>query len=212
MAPQGLIWFRPAMDHMTERKYDPSYPNFLAPLVGFRSRKAAQICTYFALENGGLIEKLKLIILVYLSERACLAENHRPMLFDELFSLPHGPICSRTLNGIDGEIRGHIWDDFVARNGNEIVALKKFTREDFDEISDAEMDILERTWGEFGHMTASQLRNYSHDHCPEHTETAGRIPISYRDLLEALGASDAEAELVDREISEFRREESALIG
>jgi hypothetical protein len=124
MAPQGSIWFRPAMDPMTERKYDPSYPNF----------------------------------------------------------------------------------------GNEIVALKKFTREDFDEISDAEMDILERTWGEFGHMTASQLRNYSHHHCPEYTETAGRIPISCRDVLEALGASDAEAELVDREISEFRREESALIG
>jgi uncharacterized phage-associated protein len=204
--------FRPAMDHMTERKYDPSYPSFLAPLVGFRSRKAAQICTYFALESGGLIEKLKLIKLVYLSERACLAENHRPMLFDEFFSLPHGPICSSTLNGIDGEIHGHIWDDFVARNGNEIVALKKFTREDLDEISDAEMDILERTWGEFGHMTASQLRNYSHDHCPEYTETAGRIPISYRDVIEALGASDAEAELVDREISEFRREESALIG
>jgi uncharacterized phage-associated protein len=107
----------------------PGYGPHDRTIVGFRSRKAAQICTYFALQSEGLIEKLKLIKLVYLSERACLALNHRPMLFDELFSLPHGPICSSTLNGIDGEIHGHIWDDFVARNSNEIVALKKFTRE-----------------------------------------------------------------------------------
>jgi uncharacterized phage-associated protein len=198
-------------DQMPDREYEPSlYPSFLAPLVGFRSRKAAQICAFFALHGGGLIEKLKLIKLVYLSERRFLGENHRPMLFDELFSLPHGPICSSTLNGIDGEIHGHIWDDFLARNGNEIVALKKFTRDDFDEISDVEIDTLEEVWTKFGHMTASQLRNYSHDHCPEYTETTGRIPISYREVLEALGASGEEAESVDREISEFRREENAL--
>ena len=197
-------------DKMPDRRYDPSYRNFLAPLVGFRSRKAAQICAYFAVRSGGIIEKLKLIKLVYFSERTFLGENHHPMLFDELFSLPHGPICSSTLNGIDGEIHEQIWDDFVARNGNEIVALRKFTRDDLDEISDAEMDMLERVWAEFGHMTASQLRNYSHDHCPEYTETAGRIPISYREVLEALGVSDTDAEAVEREISELRREENVL--
>lgn len=195
---------------MADRKYDSSYPSFLAPLVGFRSRKAAQICAHFAVRSDGIIEKLKLIKLVYLAERAFLAEIHRPMLFDELFSLPHGPICSSTLNGIDGEIHEQIWDDFIQRNGNAIVALKKFTRDDFDEISDAELDILEQVWDEFGQMTASQLRNYSHDHCSEYTETTGRIPISYREVLEALGVSDTEAELLEREISELRREESIL--
>lgn len=195
---------------MPERQNDPSIPNFLAPLVGFRSRKAAQICARFAVLNGGIIEKLKLIKLIYLSERQFLGEHLHPMLFDELFSLPHGPICSSTLNGIDGAIHGHIWDDFVARNGNEIVALKKFVRHDFDEISDAEMDTLDSVWKKFGYMSASQLRNYSHEHCPEYTETTGRLPIAYRELLEAVGIPEDDAERVEREIAELRREESAL--
>jgi uncharacterized phage-associated protein len=195
---------------MSDRQYDSSYQNFLAPLVGFQSRKAAQICALFAVHSGGIIEKLKLIKLVYLSERAFLGEHHRPMLFDEFFSLPHGPICSSTLNGIDGEIHGHIWDDFLARNGNEIVALRTFARYDLDEISDVEIDMLEQVWQQFGHMTASQLRNYSHEHCPEYTETSGRIPIAYHEVLEALGMSRVDAELVEREVSEIRREESVL--
>ena len=41
-------------------------------------------------------------------------------------------------------------------------------------------------------MTASQIRNYTHDHCPEYTETEkARIPISYRQMLEALGEDQA---------------------
>jgi uncharacterized phage-associated protein len=196
--------------NMAERPQDSSTPSYLAPLVGFRSRKAAQICAYFALQSTGIIEKLKLIKLVYLAERRFLKEWRQPILFDELFSLPHGPICSSTLNGIDGLLHEDIWGDFVSRNGNQIVANKKFSRGDLDEISDAELEALKATWRRFGHLTASQLRNYSHDHCPEYTETTGRIPISYRELLEAVGASDREAESVEREIAELRREKSAL--
>src|SRR2546430_17436847 len=89
-------------------------------------------------------------------------------------------------------------------------AMKKFTRDELDEISDAEMDVLDSIWKQFGHLTASQLRNYSHDHCPEYTETTGRIPIAYREVLEALGVSEQDAEQIEREIAEFRREENAL--
>ncbi|MCX7313733.1 MAG: Panacea domain-containing protein [Alphaproteobacteria bacterium] len=197
-------------DEVPERQYDPNFPSYLAPLVGFRSRKAAQLCAFFALKSQGVIEKLKLIKLIYFSERRVLAEHHRPMLFDELFSLPHGPICSSTLNGIDGAIHGQIWDDFVARNGNNIVAMKKFDRNDFDEVSDEELDAVEKIWDELGHMTASQLRNYSHKYCAEYTETTGRIPIAYREVLEALGVPEDEAEIVERDIASVRREESAL--
>jgi uncharacterized phage-associated protein len=197
-------------NEMPERQKDQNIPTFMQPLIGFRSRKAAQICAYFALKSDGLIEKLKLIKLVYLSERKMLAETHHPMLFDELFSLPHGPICSSTLNGIDGEIHSEVWDDFVAHNGNIVVAMKKFARPAFDEISEAEIETLDAIWKEFGRMTASQIRNWTHENCREYTETTGRIPIAYRDVLLAVGESEAEADAVDREIGEFRRAESAL--
>ena len=169
-----------------------SAPPWATPLVGFRSRKAAQLCTYFASKSAGTIEKLKLIKLFYFTERKFLSENHHPMSFDEYYSLPHGPICSSTLNGIDGIIHGEIWDNYIARNGNVVVAMKYLSRDDLDEVSDAELAVVDDIWRDFGQMTASQLRNYSHENCPEYTETTGRIPISYKKILRAVGEEDAD--------------------
>jgi uncharacterized phage-associated protein len=184
-------------------------PSYLMPLIGFRARKAAQMCAYFALKSEGIIEKLKLIKLVYLSEREFLADYRTPMLFDELYSLPHGPICSSTLNGINGAVNEEIWSDYIARNGNLVIAIKKFNRDELDEISAAEIECLDKMWKRLGHMTASQLRNFSHDNCPEYTEVEkGRIPISYAEVLRALG--DGAAEEVEEEIHEIRRAESVL--
>ncbi len=169
-----------------------SAPPWATPLVGFRSRKAAQLCAYFAGKSAGTIEKLKLIKLLYFTERKFLSENHHPMLFDEYYSLPHGPICSSTLNGIDGIIHGEIWDNYIARNGNVVVAIKHLSRDDLDEVSDTELAVVDDIWRDFGQMTASQLRNYSHENCPEYTETTGRIPISYKQIIRAVGEEDAD--------------------
>ena len=199
---------------MHRRKHDHTTAAFVAPLVGFKSRKAAQICAFFAVKAGGTIDKLKVIKLVYFAERQFLADNHMPMLFDEFYSLPNGPICSSTLNGLDGLLHPSIWDEFIARHGRDkIIASKKFGRDDLDEISDAEMGALEKCWTEFGHLSAWSIRNYSHDHCPEysHVDEGRRAPITYRAILQAMGAGEI-AEDVDREVDAMRRLESALGG
>ena len=190
-----------------------SAPPWASPLVGFRSRKAAQLCAYFAGKNAragttGTIAKLKLIKLLYFAERRFISEYHHPMLFDEYYSLPHGPICSGALNGIDGIIHGKIWDKYIARNGNIVVALKSLSRDELDEVSDAELSVVDEIWREFGHMTASQLRNYSHEHCSEYKETTkDRIPISYKQILKAVGKEDADVlandieEMIDLDVA-----------
>jgi len=184
-------------------------PPWAQPSAGFRSEKAAQICAYFATQSGGTIEKLKLIKLVYLSERKFLSEYHHPMLFDEYYSLPHGPICSSTLNGINGIIHESLWDKYIARDGNIVVAVKSVERDDLDYISDAEMEVLHGIWNKFSGLTASQIRNYTHEHCPEYTETdKARIPISYRQIFEAIGENDATE--IANEISEFVKLEGIL--
>ncbi len=185
-----------------------SAPPWATPLIGFRSRKAAQLCAYFALESEGTIEKLKLIKLLYFAERKFLSENHHPMLFDEYYSLPHGPICSSTLNGMNGIIHEEIWDDYIARNGNVVVAIKHLSRDDLDEVSDTELAVVDDIWRDFGQMTASQLRNYSHENCPEYTETTGRIPISYKQMLKAVGKEDAD--VLANDIDEMIDLEAAL--
>jgi uncharacterized phage-associated protein len=179
------------------------------PLVGFRSRKGAQATAFFAAKERPM-EKLKLIKLIYLSEREFVSTYGEPMLYDELFSLPHGPICSSCLNAIDGKIEDKIWDKYIKREGSKnILAIKTFERDELDELSDAEIDILNSVWDSFGFMTAAQIRNYTHKNCQEYTEIKyGRVPILYRDILRAIGDEDAD-EIEDR-ISAARRSEAVL--
>ena len=189
-----------------------SAPPWPAPIIGFRSRKAAQLCAYFAaktagVKSAGTIERLKLIKLLYFAERKFISENHHPMLFDEYYSLEHGPICSSALDGINGIIHGEIWDNYIARNGNIVVAIKSLSRDEMDEVSDAELTVIDEIWKEFGHLTPSQLRNYSHRNCPEYTETKGRVAISYKQILRAVGvenpdvvANDIE-EMIDLDVT-----------
>ena len=184
-------------------------PVWAQPSAGFRSRKAAQSCAYFANRSGGTIEELKLIKLIYLAERQFLSAHHHPMLFDEFHSLPHGPVCSSTLNGITDVIHEALWDEYIARNGNIVVAVQPVEREDLDHISDAEMEVLDEVWQEFSGMTASQIRNHIQENCPEYTGAdKGRISISYRQIFDALGEEDASQ--IAEDISELVKLEGIL--
>ena len=184
-------------------------PVWAQPSAGFRSRKAAQSCAYFTNRSRGTIEKLKLIKLIYLAERQFLSAYHHPMLFDEFYSLPHGPVCSSTLNGINNVIHEALWDEYIARNGNIVVAVQPVEREDLDHISDVEMEVLDEVWQEFSGMTASQIRNHIQENCPECTGAdKGRISISYRQIFDALGEEDASQ--IAEDISELVKLESIL--
>src|SRR5690606_31500083 len=116
---------------------------------------------------------------------------------------------SSTLDGINGYLDKHIWSNYIKKTLDKISTAKKFNREDFDEISDAEMLTLKTIHESFGFMTASQLRNYTHKHFPEYTDIEhGRIPINYFDIFKILGLN--EAEYLADEVNQFRKTEALL--
>lgn len=177
------------------------------PVVGFQSAKAAQIAAFFVAMAGGRVDKLKLAKLQYLAEREHLARYALPMVYDELYSLPHGPICSSSLNGAEGKLGASEEWKLVAPSGRkDIHGRAKIARGDLDQVNDAEFEVLERVWDKFGAMTASALRAYTHDknNCPEYTEVdRARLAISYREILGAVGYQNAEELASD--IEAFRR-------
>jgi uncharacterized phage-associated protein len=180
-------------------------------LKGYRPSKAAQMAAYFAEKEGGKIEKLKLIKLIYLAERESMKRRARPMIYDQMYSLPHGPICSNALNGINGTADKTAWSRWVhLQSDNKTVrSLKAAERKSLKELSESDIEILQSIWARFGHMTSGQIRKWTHDNCPEYIELeSGRIPIEYRDVFEAVGHDNA----VDLEVTvrEYRRIEAAL--
>ena len=60
-------------------------------MQGYDAALAAQVAAVFLIREGGSMDKLKLVKLMYLAERGSVERHRRPMFFDENFSLEHGP-------------------------------------------------------------------------------------------------------------------------
>ena len=67
---------------------------------------------------------------------------------------------------------------------------KKAFFDELLELCDADIQVLNSVWQQFGLMTAWQLREYTHDHCPEWQDPDGSmIPMKPEDLFNALNFS-----------------------
>jgi uncharacterized phage-associated protein len=158
---------------------------------GFKVRKAAQVAAFFAIAEGGSINVLKLVKLVYLADRLFMKKYDCPILNDHLVSMPHGPVNSMTYSYIDGcEDGRENWDAFISDRANHIVALANpsITKDDLDELSKAELRVLSAVATEFKHKDGYWMRNYTHQYCPEWEDPHGSsAPIPYERVLKYLG-------------------------
>lgn len=183
-------------------------------LPGYDVAKAAQAVAYFALLDGGKINVLKLAKLLYLAEREFIHRYDEPMFFDQLVSMPDGPVTSVTYNFINGEIDDPAWPKFVApRKGYDVCVQSGIDLGDLDELSPAEIEVLDSLWDRFGHFNRYALRDWTHvkTNVPEWEDPGGSsYIIPYKKIFDALGKPDPKA--LERQINERRALSKALIA
>lgn len=176
----------------------------------FREPVIAQMAAFFLTKEDGQMPVLKLMKLLYLSERESLDLYGHPISFDRMVSMDKGPVLSRTLDYMNGFIESgeEGWDTWMAsRAGNEVALAKEPAREALTELSDADLQVLERVWARFGHMNKWQIRDYTHDNCPEWRDPQGStLPIHYKDVFVALGKEDQAEELTEHLRALYREE------
>src|SRR5438105_12462602 len=82
--------------------------NNMLPNVSFRFdvTKATEVAGQFLRKEGGLINIMKLVKLVYLLDRSSVARRGVPVVGGAYFSLPNGPITSEFLDLINS---GCLW-------------------------------------------------------------------------------------------------------
>lgn len=182
----------------------------------FNEQKAAQIAAWFIAKQGGTMPHLKLIKLMYLAERAALQAHGQPLTGDRFVAMPHGPVLSLTLDHINDAVSSEQdgWDSWISDKANHTVGLvRDVNRDALDEISDADIHVLEATWKKFGWMTKYQIRDYTHDpkNCPEWEDPDGSsVPIGYEAVLKALGFKEDVAAEMERAIRNQSRVTRAL--
>lgn len=156
----------------------------------FSELKIAQMSAFLiSLEREQKLPYLKLIKLLYLSERVAVSRWGESMSGDHFVSMPHGPVLSQTYDLIQsGGDNG--WSFYIKGEAEYSVSLTgdNLSREDFDELSDAELNILKKTHEKFGSLNKWELVDYTHKNCSEWVDPKGSSsPISLESLIEALG-------------------------
>ncbi len=158
------------------------------------------MAAYFLLRRGERMSHLKLMKLLYLADREAMDKYSMPISGDKMASLPNGPVLSMTLDYMNGALKSQQggWEYWISDKANHEVTLKNhidnISRQSFDELSDADIEILDTIWDQFGSMTRWEIKDYTHENCKEWVDPHGSSnPISPKELFIALGRSPQEA-------------------
>ena len=178
----------------------------------FSPERTTQVCAEFTRRAGGSINVLKLVKLTYLCDRMSMERYAASVTYDTYVSMDHGPVPSGTLNLINN-YDDPDWNRWMKeREGYELtLKIQEFVHEDLDELSAADLKIVDETWKKFGGMDEWDLSRHTHEHCAEWKYPGGTsIPIMEWEIFHALGWSLEDAELAQQRIQEQRQIERVL--
>lgn len=172
-------------------------------------KKITQAAAYIIQKSDGIMSHLKLMKLLYLSDRLAMDRYGMPITEDKMFSLDHGPVLSNTLNLINGYIHTGLnyWEKWISDKENHQISLRnEITRANLDELSDAEIEVMNDIWSEFSSYTRWELCEYTHQHCKEWKDPKGSsIPISHKDVFLALGKTNEETSKLTDAMNNHKR-------
>ena len=169
----------------------------------FDITKAAQVAHFFITRAGDEIEILRLVKLIYLTDRLSLEKRRIPVVGGSFYSLKHGPVTSEVLDLInDGTRDGDSpWEQLITDRANHMVATTGIL-EDYDALAPSELRLLEEVWQRFGTQGKWDLVRWTHQHCEEWSDpSGGRNEISARKLAESFGWKPAEMDDFETELS-----------
>lgn len=183
----------------------------------YTARKAAQMAAFFTRKNGGTINVLKLTKLLYLGDRESIARFGLPITFDYAVSMPQGPVLTRVLDltqGAGNERDQSQWNEWISdRDMYDVGLHRDFLIEDLDQLSEADIEVMEKVWGDFGQMSHWALRDYTHTHLPEWEDPNGSmIPMDEVHRVGAIIGNDDEAKKLAEEIEAMRQFGASATG
>jgi len=133
----------------------------------FDYQKATQAINYLARKEGGKIDKLKLIKLIYFAERYHLRRHGRPIINDTYFAMKRGPVPSSVKDIV--EMSGFLADEerdyaqkFICPSPP--YSVDSLAEVDTDLFSDSELDALDFAYREFGDAHQHQLVELTHEY------------------------------------------------
>lgn len=162
----------------------------------FDEKKATGLATYFLQLAGGTINKMKLIKLMYLVDRASLCEMGQFVTNDDLYSLPYGPFLSHVDDLIDKQRQEpSLWDRYITAPKNYNISLTKISPTDVQmSLSEYEQTLADKIYQQYGKMDKWDLVDLLHKILPEweNPGEGNRKPIDIQKILASCGKTPEE--------------------
>lgn len=180
--------------------------------------KISQVAGYIlSKENNQTMSILKLMKLLYFVDRASLVKYGYPVSYDNMVAMPFGMVLSNTYNLASGTVKSEPngWESWVSDKQNHNVSLKKQNTDidSFDELSEADIEIVDKVWQRHGDKDQWKLVDMQHDStiCPEWKDPQGSsVPVSYDDIFLSFGLGRDIALSLSQEIDNHNAINQAL--
>jgi len=164
----------------------------------FNERKAAAAAAFLLDHEGGTMDYMRLVKLLYLAERESLARLSHPIAGDVYSALDQGPILSRVLDLCKYKSTGP-WAAQIERSGLWAVKLRK--PPDLGPLSAAEVAILEEVAKRFHERDQWDLSTLMRGLPEWNDPRGGRLEILLEEVLVAVGKTTEETrEMLDEAI------------
>jgi uncharacterized phage-associated protein len=163
-------------------------------LLEFDFEKATQALNYLAKKEGGKIDKMKAIKLIWLADRFHLRKYGRPILNDNYIAMEYGPVASSVKDLADNsdfmssEERKYS-ESFIKRDDRKYF-IESAGDVDAEVFSESDLEALDLVYENYGKEHALELAKMSH-YFPEwkkfekdlETGSISRANMSYVDFF-----------------------------
>lgn len=139
------------------------------------------------------MSRMRLLKLLYLADRLALKQTLHPITGDSACAMNNGPVLSQTYDLIKGEHAGA--DAWAEHFNNEGYKVKMVSSPGRDLLSKDEIRILKAVCDEHRERDDWDLSEYTHT-LPEYSDPNGSSrPITFEQILQAVGKGDCISEL-----------------
>lgn len=134
-------------------------------MLGFNYKKAVQAINFFAIKEGGTINKMKALKLIWLSDRLHLRMYSRSITNDVYFAMNFGPVASSTKdlaekNALLADVEEAYRNQFIKSEGRYYI----FSVADVNKrvFSKTDRQIMTKVYDSFGELNEFTLSHISH--------------------------------------------------
>lgn len=132
----------------------------------FKYKKSIQLLNFFAIKEGGLINRMKALKLIFLSDRLHLRKYGRPILNDSYYAMKLGPVASKTYNLA---VNTNLSEEEKQYRQEYIKTESDFTYSSINPVnnkvfSQSDRSTIESIYSTFGHLGEYELSDETHEY------------------------------------------------